>query len=87
MHRDVTEPWAQVIAIRLGRSFEVGGFRDGSGHLADNATTIKVTGPDGFSASPANLAQIKPPAIGTYNVRVTCGGLSETATVTVNPPQ
>lgn len=87
VHRDVTKPWAQSMGLRLGKSFEVAAFRDGSGQLADTGATIRVTGPNGFVASPANLAKVTPPALGTYEVRVTCGALSETATVTVNPPQ
>ncbi|HEY8379518.1 MAG TPA: hypothetical protein VIK91_23660 [Nannocystis sp.] len=75
------------MAIRLGKSFEVGAFHDGSGQPAGAAAKIKVTGPGGFVAKPANLTAVTPPAVGTYNVRVTCGALTETATVTVKPPK
>jgi murein DD-endopeptidase MepM/ murein hydrolase activator NlpD len=85
VHRDVTKPWTQSMGLRLGKSFEVAAFRDGAGQLADTGTKIQVTGPNGFTAAPTNLAKVTPPAIGTYNVRVTCGALSETATVNVKP--
>ncbi|MBL8971182.1 MAG: M23 family metallopeptidase, partial [Myxococcales bacterium] len=83
VHRDATSPWAQTMAIVAGRSFQVAAFHDGSGQLTRSGTTIEVTGPGGFSASPANLGQVTPTAPGTYTVRVACGSLSETATVTV----
>lgn len=85
VHKNVTKPWAQTIGLRLGKSFEVGAFRDGSGQLAETGAKIQVTGPGGFTAAPANLGKVTPPAIGTYSVRVTCGALSETATVNVKP--
>lgn len=83
VHRNANHPWAQSISLPLGKSFEVGAFYNGSGQLAPHSFTIKVTGPNSFKEKPANLGKVTPPAAGTYNVKVKCGTLTETATVTV----
>lgn len=83
VQKNVAQAWSQSITITLGESFTVGAFHDGSGQLVGCCTTIAVTGPNGFSASPANLGVITPAAAGIYNVTVTCGARSEVSTVTV----
>jgi ribosome modulation factor len=82
---NASTPWTQTLTITQGGSFTVGSFKNGWGVLTDCCTTISVTGPNGYSASPANLGVVTPPASGTYTVRAVCGSLAENATVTVNP--
>jgi photosystem II stability/assembly factor-like uncharacterized protein len=84
VQRDNTQPWAQSTSINLGQSFSVGTFQNGSGQLTSCCTTITVTGPNGYSASPANLSVVTPPYAGTYTVRGVCGSLAENATVSVS---
>lgn len=86
VHRDASKPWAQAIGVFLGKSFEVGSFHDGTGQLTGCCTSIHVTGPNGFSSFPPNLGVVTPPALGTYTVQATCGGHTDTATVTVKDP-
>jgi photosystem II stability/assembly factor-like uncharacterized protein len=86
VQQNASQPWSPAITITQGQSFTVGAFKNGWGVLTDCCTSITVTGPGGFSASPANLGVVTPPAAGTYTLRVACGSLVQTATVTVTPP-
>jgi len=79
-------PWNHVLTISLGQSIKVGSFYDGTGLPTTCCTTITVTGPSGYLAFPANLSTLTLPYVGTYTVVATCGGFSDTATVTVNQP-
>jgi hypothetical protein len=78
-------PWNHVLSITLGQSIKVGSFYNGTGLPTGCCTTITVTGPNGYLANPANLTLLALPYVGTYTVLSTCGGISDTATVTVNP--
>ncbi|MFY0582958.1 hypothetical protein ACN28S_59515 [Cystobacter fuscus] len=82
---NITIPWSQSLSMTQGGSINVGAFQNGSGQITSCCTTITVTGPNGYVVYPANLGTLTPPSVGTYYVTATCGGLSETATVTITP--
>ena len=83
VQQNIQQAWSSAITIALGQSFTVGAFHDGQPSFTSCCTTLSVTGPGGFTASPANDSAITPPAAGTYQFTATCGTHSETATVTV----
>ncbi len=83
VQQNAQQPWSPAITIALGQSFTVGAFHDGSGQLVSCCTSIRVTGPSGFTSSPGNLGTVTPPSAGTYQVTATCGSIAGTATVTV----
>jgi murein DD-endopeptidase MepM/ murein hydrolase activator NlpD len=74
--------WSATLTIAAGASFNVGSMYNGGGHPTPCCTTIQITGPGGFAATPPNLSSVTAPYSGTYSVVATCGPLSDTATVT-----
>ncbi|TXH64764.1 MAG: hypothetical protein E6Q88_15060 [Lysobacteraceae bacterium] len=78
-----TVAWTQTLSIATGGSFRVGAFKNQSGQFVDPGTaTITVVRPDGSSYQTANGTYQTAALSGTYLVRVTCGTLMDTATVT-----
>ncbi|SEK24790.1 hypothetical protein SAMN05444354_10191 [Stigmatella aurantiaca] len=78
-------PWNHVLTITLGQTLKVGSFYDGTGLPTTCCTTLTVVGPNGYVAYPGNLTLITLPDVGIYTVTAACGGISDTATVTVKP--
>lgn len=77
-----TVPWMQALSIAAGTSFRVGAFKNNSGQFVDPGTaTITVVRPDGTWYQPSNGSYQTASAAGTYTVRVNCGALVDTATV------
>lgn len=79
-------PWNHVLTITQGQSIKVGAFYDGTGLPTSCCTTLTVVGPNGYLTNPANLTVLTLPYVGSYTVTAACGGISNTATVTVNQP-
>jgi hypothetical protein len=86
VQRNEQEHWTPALAIGLGESFRVGGFRDNSGLFADCCVGLRVSGPNGYDVAPPIGSYLTPPEPGTYTLTATCGSLSDSATVTVAPP-
>lgn len=79
----ILDPWKQTMSVIQKQRFRVGGFYNGTGMLAPNSVTLRVTGPGGYVVNPpVNGVYVDAPYAGTYTFTVTCGTLSDSATVT-----
>jgi hypothetical protein len=81
---NVQTPWTQELTINKGDQVRVGGFKNGSGELADCCVSLQVTGPNGYVSNPANGSYITLQSSGDYSLKVTCGNLQDTAIIHVN---
>src|SRR5690242_20616678 len=62
---NVNTPWSPTLTIPEGQIFRVGGFYNGTGLLAPNgAIPLVVTGPGGYSSTPANGIYLLAPLAG-----------------------
>lgn len=79
---NTSTPWTQSLSVGPGQQFRVGAFKNGWGVFVDPGTaTITVTAPNGSQSFPANGSYVTAGQAGVYNVRVSCGSLADTATV------
>lgn len=73
VQRDIRDPWKQQMTIRLGESFNVGGFHDHTGRFAGDVK-IEVINPAGRAMVRRNGEAFVPKRTGMFRVRVTTPG-------------
>lgn len=81
---NIQTPWTQTLSVVLGQSVRMAGFYNGSGLIDTSGnTTLQLTGPS-TNRSLGNDTTLALTTAGTYTLRAICGGLSDTATITVS---
>lgn len=73
VQKDVYHNWKPSLTLRAGQSFNVGSFHDQTGQFAAD-TSLKITGPNGFSMNAWNAATINNVTQGVYVLSVKTNG-------------